>query len=99
MSAPKMTPEHQLALVSALREAFADSPFDASTNPELMAAIEQIVPNLRHKGGYFQGRVKPSKQSAVRHTLKALAEQYFTTDRFGWWRLKPTSVSHVAAAH
>lgn len=86
-----ITPE-QTALLAAIRKARAGEFFDASylyneaeDNPELAAAIKAVVPEYRQK----RRRVR-TQVNALRKALTALAEQHFTTDRFGWWYLKET---------
>jgi hypothetical protein len=82
----------QTALLAAIRKR-ADRHFDASylyneaeDNPELAAAIKAVVPEYQQKR-----RRGHTQVAALRKALADLAEQHFTTDRYGWWYLKETS--------
>jgi hypothetical protein len=89
--------QEQRQLVDAIRGVFADGPFDTSSvlgkamkHPELVAAVEAVVPNSRYRSGYRRGRLK---DKPLRRVLTALAEQHFTTGSCGWWYVrgeKPT---------
>ena len=92
---PELSDQQQKTLLAALWVAIGSRAFDtmsvigeADFQPDLMTAIEAVVPDCRYRSGYKRGRLRDRPLRAV---LTVLAEQYFDTDVYGWWRLKPSA--------
>jgi hypothetical protein len=88
----KLTPEQEIELVAAIKEAFhGDTSFDeasiycradAGNFPRLTAAIEAIVGlKARYPSKRRQGRLRPRPCKAAILAVR----NHFETDEIGWW--------------
>ena len=82
----------ELHLIATIWELLGSRVFDvhvivgeADHSPQLMAAIEAVIPNCRYRSGYCRGRLKARP---LRRILTRLAEEHFTADHRGWWQIK-----------
>jgi hypothetical protein len=89
----KLTPEQEIELVAAIKEAFEDDTWfdeesifcraDAGEFPRLIAAIENIVgPKVRYQGRWRRGQLKSRLCKAVILAVR----KHFETDEIGWWK-------------
>jgi hypothetical protein len=83
-------------LIAQLRATFGGGEFDTSRimlvaeydSPQLMAVLEDTIPSCRkqrQRGGPYL------RHTVIKRALVKLAKQHFTTDKYGWWRLKPVA--------
>jgi hypothetical protein len=83
-------------LVAQLWATFGGGEFDTSRvmlvaeydSPQLMAVLEDTIPGCRRRNRRTSVSLR---RSVIKRALDGLAKQYFTTDRYGWWRLKPAA--------
>ena len=83
-------------LIAQLRATFGGGEFDTGRimlvakydSPQLMAVLEDTIPGCRRQNRRSSSYLR---HKVIERALVKLAEQDFTTDGYGWWRLKPAA--------